>query len=476
MNVDSNTGSEIQSNDYSLQFRRFLDKPAVESRLLLCALASTTAHVEMLRQTGIVEKESAAAILNALAQLTREERAGNHFLLPVDGDVYEAIDRRLRESIGDDVVLLRKAKSKNDQTATDLRLYLRAEVLKLAQLLLDLRKLLIDLATRDIEVVMPGYTHMQPAEAILLSHWWLMNECRFARDFSRLLELFTRINFLPLGACVMAGSREPIDRDFVARKLGFDGVIQNSLDAVTDRDYQIEFAATASLLGLHLSQLGSELLLWATQEYAFITLPRHLLVHSHTMPFKRNPELLEVLRARPSLIFGRLMEFITELKAVPTGFSQDLQESIPGIADVAETLRLLLELAAGILPGIEPDQLRMKEVACADLVNVGNALDYLLERGVEKNIAVRSLEHLSTYCRTRNKYLSDLSLNEWQRYSPAFEMDIYEHISMEDSIGAYCSFGGSSTEQVELALTRAREALQKDEQRLLEQNTKVPPL
>lgn len=475
MSIDSHD-SERQRSEYTLQFRRFFDKPAIESKLLLCALASTSAHVEMLGHTGIIDLSASNDIVNCLAAMISQAREGHSFFKPEDNDVYDAIERSLKNTLGETANLIRTAKSKNDQTATDLRLYLRGEVLDLAQRILDLRKLFLQLSSRDITVVMPGYTHMQPAEAILLSHWWLMNECRFARDFSRLLELFSRINRLPLGACVMAGSREPIDRNFVAQKLGFDEVMQNSLDAVTDRDYQIEFGACASLIGLHFSQLGSELLLWATREFAFITLPRHLTVHSNNMPFKRNPELLEVLRARPALIFGRLMEFITELKAVPTGFSQDLQESIPGLADVAETLRLLIELSVGILPGIEPDEIRMKEVACADLVNVGNALDYLLEHGVEKDIAIRAVEHLTTYCRNRNKYLSDLSLSEWQTFSPAFEVDIYDHVSMEESIGAYCSFGGSSTDQVELAMQSAREALQRDELRLTEQKNKAPAL
>ena len=473
----SSLSAEEQNRDYALQFRRFLDKPAVEAKLLLCAIASTSAHVQMLHQTGILPENKAERILAALTALKAATKSEIAVILPADGDVYDTIDRRLSAVLDpEDVLLIRTAKSKNDQTSTDTRLYLREEVLKLTEQLLNLRALLIGLAERDIEVVMPGYTHMQPAEAILLSHWWMMNESRFARDFARLLELFARMNLLPLGACVMAGTKEPIDRYIVARLLGFDDLIQNSLDSVTDRDYQIEFAAAASLTGLHLSQIGSELLLWATQEYGFILLPRHLVVDSHNMPLKRNPELLEVLRARPALIFGRLMEFVAELKAVPTGFSQDLQESIPGLADVVETLRLLLELASGILPGIEPDQRRMREVACADLVNVSNALDYLLARGYEKHEAVKALEKLSTYCRARNKYLSDLSLSEWQQFAPAFENDIYDHVAMEQSIGAYCSFGGSSTEQVELALARAKEVLQNDRTRLMEQRNKVPLL
>lgn len=475
MNESATFGAEEENNDFSLRFRRLFAKPELEFKLLLYAIASTEAHVRMLAHTSILPQPIAQRAVAALDDLRKRTREKNSVLLPEDADVYEAIDRHLQEHLGvEEAHLIRTAKSKNDQTSTDTRLYLREEVLQLAQMLLSLREILIDLARRDLDVVMPGYTHMQPAEAILLSHWWLMNESRFSRDFSRLIELFLRMNLLPLGACIMAGTREPIDRDMVAKSLGFDDVIQNSLDAVSDRDYQIEFGAAASLAGLHISQLGSELLLWATQEFAFISLPRHLTLNSHNMPLKRNPELLEVLRSRPSLVFGRLMEFIAELKAVPTGFSQDLQESIPGIADVTDTLRLLLGLATAILPGIEPDQRRMKEVACADLVNVSNALDYLLNRGINKDMAVRALEQLSTYCRTRSKFLSDLSLSEWQQFSPAFENDIYDHVAMEQSIAAYCSFGGSSIEQVELALNRAAENLKLDQSKLLEQRKKVP--
>jgi argininosuccinate lyase len=315
---------------------------------------------------------------------------------------------------------------------------------------------------------MPGYTHMQPAEAILLSHWWLAGEARFCRDYSRLTDAYKRLNMLPLGANVMAGTREPIDRRMVAISLGFDDVIENSLDAVTDRDYLIEFGSFASLVGVHLSQLGGELLLWVTQEFAFARIPQHMLIESHTLHLKRNPEILEVLRARPALIFGRLMEFMTQLKGITIGFSQDLQECVPGVFEIVETLKILLDLAIGMLPGLEFDQNRMREVACADLVNVSNALDYLLNHGVEREIAGRAVEHLAHYCRTRHKYLSDLALSEWQQYSPAFEADIYDYIAMEESVGAFCSYGGSSKGQVEMAMARSKGHLQKDMAQLAE--------
>jgi argininosuccinate lyase len=467
--------ASLQSDSFQqqrIQFRRIRLKTNIELELFKRACLSSRAHVEMLGKTGILPADSAGRLCAALAEIYAELEDGSQAISDSDNDVYEAQERLLRDRLGEEYVLARTAKSRNDQVACDLRLWLRDVSLAIAANILNMRRTFLDLADRDIETVMPGYTHMQPAEAILLSHWWLANEARFARDFSRLDDFFKRLNLLPLGANVMAGTREPIDRLLVARSLGFDDVIENSLDAVSDRDFLIEFGAFASIAGLHFSQLGSELLLWATQEFAFAKIPQHLTINTAMIPIKRNPEILEVLRARPSLIFGRMVEFIVQLKAITTGFSQDLQECVLGLADIVDTLDLLLDLTVGLLPGIELDSNRMKQVACADLVNVTKALDYLLDKGVPSDIAARVIDYLGSYCRTRHKYLSDLALSEWQQFSPAFEEDIYESVSMEASVGAFCSFGGSSKEQVLLALARARQLLELDLVRLKQLESK----
>jgi argininosuccinate lyase len=467
--MDSDKNSQSKDDPESknpIQFRRIRLDTDIERELFKRALLSSTAHVQMLKKTGIIPNSSAMRILEALDKIKAELQEAKPILSSSDADIYDALDKKLRELVGDEFILSRTAKSHNDQAATDLRMWLRDACIDIAERIMALRQALIQLAERDIETVMPGYTHMQPAEAILLSHWWLANEARFCRDSSRLSDFYKRLNMLPLGANVLAGTKEPIDRRMVADLLGFDDLIENSLDAVSDRDFLIEFGAFASIIGLHLSQLGSELLLWATQEFGFIRIPQHLTIRSHAFPLKRNPEILEVLRARPALVFGRLMEFIVQLKAISTGFSQDLQECVLGLADIVDTLNILLDLAAGMLPGIELDRERMREVACADLVNVSNALDYLVARGVAREIANRVVEQLGAYCRARNKYLSDLGLNEWQQFSPAFEEDIYEHVSMEESVGAFCSFGGSSKSQVELAMSRARDCFETDSKRL----------
>lgn len=446
--------------------RRFWQNPQTEESLLSYDLESTFAHVAMLGETGIVEKKVAMVVLEGLKSISAELTQGKSYLMPADIDIHQALERRLSELVGESANAIRLAISHNDQIATDVRMWLRDKVLGIFQSLVAIRHELLNLAFRDLEIIMPGYTHMQPAQPILLSQFWLSNEARFRRDFDRLCDLYPRLNALPLGACVLAGNKEPIDRQLVAQYLGFTDVIENSLDAVSDRDFLVEFGAFASLVGVHLCQMSTDLLLWATQEYGFIKLHKSLVFRSLKMPFKKNPELLEVLRCRPSVLHGRLMEFITQMKGLPSGFSQDLQECLPGLSDVVENLMFLLELACTLVSGIDIDAKRMKEVACSDLLNGSNAIQYLIIHGVEGEKAAKVVENLANYCKTRNKFLSDLALNEWQQFSPAFESDVYEYVTMEQSVGAFCSFDGSSKEQVELSLNRSKDWLSQDEKRI----------
>lgn len=442
--------------------RRFWQNPEIEESLLSYDVQSCIAHVRMLGETGIVNKESCAVVLEGLEKIQKELAEGKSYLSPEDIDIHEGLERRLRELVGDIGGVIHIAKSRNDQIATDIRMWLRDSTHEIFESLSTLRQQLVGLAERDLDIVMPGYTHMQPAQPILLSHWWLANEARFRRDYLRLHDFYPRLNALPLGACVLAGTKEPIDRTLVAKYLNFDDVIENSLDAVSDRDFVIEFAAFAALVGVHLSQIGAELLLWATKEFGFIKLQKPFLFRTQNLPYKKNPELLEVLRSRPSMLYGRLMEFISQLKAVPSGYSQDLQECLPGLLDTVENLKFLLELCAALLRGIDIDQKRMREIACADLLNGSNATEYLINKGIDEEKAERVLENLTTYCQTRNKFLSDLALSEWQQFSPAFEADVYDYVTMEQSVGSFCSFGGSSRDQVESALNRAKDILAAD--------------
>jgi argininosuccinate lyase len=303
---------------------------------------------------------------------------------------------------------------------------------------------------------------MQPAMPILLSHWWLANEVRLRRDFSRLQDMYKRLNSLPLGACQLAGTNQPIDRRLVAEYLGFDTVMENSLDAVSDRDYLIEFASAASLIGVHLSQMSSELLLWATQEFGFVRLPRAFVFRSQSMPQKRNPELLEILRSRPSVINGRLAQFLNELKGLSVSYSQDLQECLPGLLDVVENLKFILELSCVLLPAFKFDTNRMKILASSDLTNASHAVDFLAERDIAPDKASKIIDAILAYCRDRSKALPDLTLNEWIQFSPAFNEDIYNYVTVEESVDSRTSYGGTGGEQVEQSVKRAAELVNSD--------------
>jgi argininosuccinate lyase len=462
MNSDPNKADQEPAVDYEQVRRRFWHETEIEEALLNYDIECTQAHVRMLGETAIVDKQSAKIVIDALDKIRSEVNEGKSYLSPEDADIHTGMERRLQELVGDVAILVRTAKSRNDQIATDVRMWLRDAISEVFLALLAIRRELVMLAERDLEIIMPGYTHMQPAQPILLSHWWLANEARFRRDYERLVEFYKRLNVLPLGANVLAGTEEPIDRKLVAQYLRFDDVIENSLDAVSDRDYAIELASIASLVGIHISQMSSDLLLWATQEFGFIKLQKPFVTLATKVPFKRNPELLEVLRSRPSVFYGRLMEFIADFKALPSGFSQDLQECLPGLFEIVHNLKFILDLSRALLGALEIDAKRMKEVACADLMNWSNAIGYLTTRGVELDRAQKIVEYLAEYCKKRNKFLSDLALSEWQQFSPMFEADVYDYVTMEESVGAFCSFGGSSKDQVELAINRSKECLQTD--------------
>jgi argininosuccinate lyase len=448
------------------QVRRFWQSSRVEQTLVFHDIESSQAHVRMLGETAIIAPDDAAKVIEALEQVRQEWAQGKSFLTNNDLDIHVALERRLHELVGDLAFSLRIAKSRNDQIATDVRLWLRDGVFDVFALLLGLRQTLIELAARDLEVIMPGYTHMQPATPILLAHWWLANEERFRRDFDRLIDFYRRFNALPMGAGSGAGTNEPIDRNLVAGYLGFDTVIDNSLDAVSDRDYLVEFGAFASLVGVHISQMSSEIMLWCTQEFRFARMRKAFTFRSQSMPQKKNPALLEILRSRPSVIFGRMMEFLTELKGIPVGFSQDLQEAIPSLMELVDNLKFILELATVSVPAVEFDAKRMRDIASADLTNAANAMDFLVNRGIDQDRASGIVESLVNYCNQRSKNLSDLELNEWQQFSPAFDPEIYKHVTIEESIGSRASFGGTAEIQVTQALDRARQSIAADRERL----------
>ena len=453
---------------------RFRQPHSVEQSLAPYQVASARAYARVLNEKSLISDEVLTKVLSFLAELEEMLSRGESFLTPEDMDIYSGLERKLDENLGPASNILRMGLSPNDHFACDIRLWMKDETLASMQLLLDLRTVVLALAEAHRDVVMPGYSHMQPASPELLAHWWLASASRFARDFRRLADCFARIDLCPLGAGAFAGSHQPIDRVKLAEHLGFAGVLENSLDAVTDRDSVVELSTCANLVAVHISQMATELLLWATQEFGYVRLPRAFSYRTRNFPQKRNPEPLEVLRSRSAQMTGRLGQFLCELQGIPISYSHDLQESLPGLLEVMENLRFILELTSVVLPAMIFDTTRMEERAGVHLANAGNVMDYVIERNFEPDKASKIVEGLMKYCRQRSKHFIDLTRGEWQEFSPAFDDEIYRYITASTATEIMDSLGGTAHLQVDEALRRGREELGQDRDWLSERSGKKP--
>jgi argininosuccinate lyase len=427
----------------------------VEKALLGADIESGIAHLRTLSQGNVVPREVALQVEEALQKIAAEPGEIESSLNP-DVGVQAFVERRLREVVGSNADILMLGRTREERTATSNRVWMRWTCIGVAQRINELRQVLVNLAERDNEVVMPGYVNMQPSTPMLLADWWLANEVRLHRDFSRLMDVFKHIGALPAGAAGQSvQSTMMIDRTFTARLLGFEQLAENSLDAVCDRDYVIDFAACAAAIGVHISQMSSDLLLWSTHEYNFAHLPRTVIFRDQPISLRRNVELLEILRSRPSTISGRLFEFLSQQKGLPLCFSRDMQEFLPGIFDITDNLKFILELSATLLPAFRFDTSRMRELAKTDLGNVGAAVDFLIERGIAPEKATQTAESLLLYCKDRNRQLYDLTLNEWTQFSAAFTEEIFQMIESSPSEQGYFAHGAESLRAAQAKETAA---------------------
>lgn len=445
---------------------RFKDTQKIAETLIAYTLRSLTAHVRMLADTRVIEPDAGEKVLSSLSQIALESKAGRAPLPGDNEDVFGAVERRLVELAGESARLVRIANSRSDQLSTDARLWLRDAAGECAARLLDLRQIINRLSERDIELVMPGYAQTGQEGTIYLSQWWLANEARMRRDYGRLADLFKRLNLLPLGSSVKARADIRVDRMQVARELGFDGVIDNHLDVVSDRDYFVEFAGFASILGSHLSQLSSDLLLWTTHEFGFVRFPRGISFRGQMITLKQAISLFELLKARPAAFTGSMVELLMAA-GVNSLDSQDMEEAVPVLFEVVGNLSYLLDIAIAILPAIEFDEKRMTDAANPDLASSKQAVDYLIEREVPRERAVRILDSLVAYCKERRRQLSDLTINEWAQFSPAFGDDIYTRISSDEFEQRGLLNGNNARAVLELSIGRAQDLLLEDRKTLL---------
>lgn len=423
-------------------------------------LTGSQAHAQMLAKTGIISADEGKTLMDGLEQIRQEYRRGE-FRPGIEAeDVHFAVERRLTELVGDVGKKLHTARSRNDQVGTDTRLYLRDQLHQIRQQLQDFQRVLLGLAEQHIETLIPGYTHLQRAQPLSLAHHLLAYVEMTQRDWERLGDVGTRVNISPLGCGALAGTTFPIDRHYTAELLGFDRVYANSLDGVSDRDFAIEFLCAASLIMVHLSRLAEEVILWASEEFGFVTLRDSCSTGSSIMPQKKNPDVPELVRGKTGRVFGHLSALLVLMKGLPLAYNKDLQEDKEALFDGVNTVRSCLEAMTILMQeGLEFRTTRLNAAVAEDFSNATDVADYLASKGVPFREAYNLVGQVVKTSLANNKLLKDLSLEEWQALHPSFDADIYEAIAPRQVVSARNSYGGTGFEQVKQALAVAKQRL-----------------
>jgi argininosuccinate lyase len=411
----------------------------------------------MLAHCGIISEAEAERICIGLERIRAEYRSGD-FTPGIEAeDVHYAVERRLIELIGDTGKKLHTARSRNDQVATDLRLFLRDRIDAIRDALWHFQDVLLQLAAQHVSTLLPGYTHLQRAQPVSLAHHLLAYVAMTQRDDERLGEIRRRTNQCPLGSGALAGTTLPIDRAYTAKLLDFEGITANSLDAVGDRDYVVEFHSAASLILVHLSRLSEELILWASQEFSLIRLTDACATGSSLMPQKKNPDVPELVRGKTGRVFGHLQGLLVTLKGLPLAYNKDLQEDKEGLFDSVDTVLACLEAMTILLrEGIEFRPERLAEAVAEDFSNATDVADYLVRQGVPFREAYQLVGKIVRTCLEEGLLLKDMSLDRWQTFHPAFAANIYDAIAPQQMVAARVSQGGTGFAAVQEALANAQ--------------------
>ncbi len=469
--------SALFSEPMSDLVKRYTSSVFFDKRLWQADIAGSLAHAEMLAAQGIISASDRADIERGMAQITQEIESGQfEWKLDLE-DVHLNIEARLTQLVGDAGKRLHTGRSRNDQVATDVRLWLRGEIDLIAGLLTDLQKALVDVASRNVEVILPGFTHLQVAQPVSFAHHLLAYVEMFARDFDRMQDVRRRTNVLPLGSAALAGTTYPLDRERVAKTLGmvdvngFPVVCQNSLDAVSDRDFAIEFTAAASLCMVHVSRLSEELIIWMSQNFGFIKIADRFTTGSSIMPQKKNPDVPELARGKTGRVVGHLMGLITLMKGQPLAYNKDNQEDKEPLFDTVDTLkdtlRIFAEMVGGQLNpatgakegGITVNAQAMEDAAKKGYATATDLADYLVKKGLPFRDAHETVAHAVKAAQSHACDLSELPLAVLQGFHPQIEKDVYECLSLRGSLNARSTLGGTAPIQVQAQIERHRARL-----------------
>jgi argininosuccinate lyase len=445
--------------DTDKRVEEFTSSLSYDQRLFKQDLAGSMAHARMLAAAGIISPAEAAEIVRGLTEIEREMAAGAFDFDPALEDIHMAVEARLIAKVGEVGRKLHTARSRNDQVALDVRLYLAQEVEELIGALTDLRRAGFQLAHRYRDAVMPGYTHLQRAQPILFAHHLLAYDEMWRRDVMRLSESLARIRVSPLGAAALAGTTFAIDPEFVAAQVGFPQVFRNSLDAVSDRDFLLEFLAHAAIIMVHLSRLAEELILWSAAEFGFVVLPDGYATGSSIMPQKKNPDVPELVRGKTGRVAGHLMGLLMTVKGLPLAYNRDLQEDKEPLFDTVDTVKAAVVLLGGLLTELEVRPEKMAAALKGGFLTATDMADYLVSRGVPFRTAHEQVGQAVRYAETQGKELEELSLDEIKRFAPLAEADLFDWLKIENAVARRRSPGGTAPELVRAALERVETEL-----------------
>ena len=439
----------------------------VDKRLYAYDIEGSIAHCKMLAKAGIITEEDASVLIQGLGKIRLEIERGKFQFDDGLEDIHMHIEARLVNEVGKIAQKLHTARSRNDQVVLDVRMYLRDETVNILKRLAELRTVILDMAERHMDTVMPGYTHLQRAQPVLLSHHLMAYYEMFSRDADRFRDSLERTNVMPLGSAALAGTTYPIDREYTAKLLGFPKVSKNSIDAVSDRDFIIEFLSAASLCMVHFSRMSEEMILWVSSEFGFADLPDAFATGSSIMPQKKNPDVPELVRGRTGRVFGDLLSLLTLMKSLPLSYNRDMQEDKAPLFNSVDILKSCIEVYIHMLPELKINKDVMQKAAAEGFLNATDMADYLVTLGMPFRQAHGCVGKAVRYALDKKKELHELTLKELKSFSSLIENDIFDLLKTREMIDRRKSFGGTATENVLAAVKTAKKDLESEKQSVL---------
>jgi argininosuccinate lyase len=419
-------------------------------------IRGSIAHSRMLSKQGIISSEEQKEIENGLLLIKNEIENGTFEFKIEDEDIHMSIEKRLTEIIGAVAGKLHTARSRNDQVALDVRMYVRKEAKKIKELLINFENVILNLSEKYEDIIIPGYTHLQRAQPILFSHHLMAYFQMFKRDITRIDDFLERSDEMPLGAGALAGTTFDLDRHFVAKELGFSKPTENSLDSVSDRDFIIELGMIISVISMHLSRFSEEIIIWCTSEFSFINLDDAFATGSSIMPQKKNPDIAELVRGKTGRIYGNLMAILTTMKALPLAYNKDMQEDKEGIFDSIDNIKLCIEIFYSMLNTVTVNKEKIFDSMKYGFLNATDVADYLAKHGVPFRQAHKIVGEIVSYCENKKIAIEDMTLSEFQNFSEIFKDDIQNEITIENCVNKRNSFGGTSIQNVKMQIKNAK--------------------